>query len=353
MKKTRAFASTALVTLSLVALLLLTPNLAASPPPESPEVPGAVAADGYYDSGWQAVAKGACEVFDHNLGGDPDDYAVELLFLDGATGGLGIHRRGYGGLDDSGMRGAHWQRLRANTIEVCRGANANLVDRVRVRVFEPVPSGSSADGGWKAISPGQTLTFNHNLGITPRKLTVGLWFKDTTVGPTSMGIHHFGYGGLAINASMRMFGAHWHNLTKNTVSVTRHPDDTRIHEVRFIVVEADTPAYDSLWQPISQGQSVVLSHGLNWNPEMLLVRGECNSPNVPTPPDEWNIHHGFAGGNVATWLGGRKGSNMQRVRKNTVEIERWADDDVCPEVRVRIWKRVVRAYTPLILRRYP
>jgi hypothetical protein len=352
--KTRAFASTALVTLSLVALLLLTPNLAASPPAEFPEVPRAVAADGYYDSGWQIVAKDSCKVFSHNLGGDPDDYAVELLFLDGATGGLGIHRRGYGGLDDSGKeQGAHWQRLRANTIQVCRGADASLVDRVRVRVFVPVPSSAIADGGWKTINPGQTLTYNHNLGITPRRLTVGLWFKDTTVGPTSIGIHHLGYGGLAIRDGTRLTGAHWHNLTNNTVKVTRHPDDTRIGKVRFIVVEADEPAYDSLFKPINRDQRLVFNHGLNWNPEMLLVRGECYWPTLPGPPPEWGIHHGLAGGNVAVWLGGRQGSNMQRVRKNTLEVERWADDQVCPEVRVRIWKRAVRAYTPLILRRYP
>ena len=44
----------------------------------------------------------------HNLGGNPEDYAVELLFEDSDSGGLGINRVAFGGLEvDGTWLGAH------------------------------------------------------------------------------------------------------------------------------------------------------------------------------------------------------------------------------------------------------
>ncbi len=83
---------------------------------------------------------------------------------------------------------------------------------------------------------------------------------------------------------------------------------------------------------------------------MMLVRGECYSSTVGGP----GIHQLFAGGSVKNWppRGGAKGVNIQRLTANTVEAYRWPDDDVCPQVRVRIWKRSVQVYLPLILNNY-
>jgi hypothetical protein len=352
-KKKRAFLSTLILSLVLMGLLL-TPSLATSPPAPSTGAPQAPTANDYYDSGWVAVPAGTCKPINHNLGGDPNDYAVELLLLDESAGGLGIHRRGYGGLDFAGkMQGGHWQRLESNTIELCRGADAVLVDRMRVRVFVPTASGLMAQSTWKGIFPGTTLTYNHNLNTSTKGLVVGLWFKDTTVGPGNIGIHQLGYGGLPINATKDLTGAHWHNLTNNTVKVTRHTQDKRVGQIRVTVVEADPPDYDSLqalgWQAITAGDYHVFNHNLGWDPEMLLVRAECNWPFSPGPPDEWGIHNGLAGGTFAAWGPGRKGANLQQVRNNTVQIVRWADDDICPRVRVRIWKRSSVVYAPLVL----
>jgi hypothetical protein len=326
---------------TLAVFVLLTPMLAASPP----ELPEAVTGD-YFDSGWISLPAGPpCLEISHNLGGDPNDYAVEVLFLDTNAGGLGIHRLGYGGLDNAGSQeGAHWQRLTANTIEVCRGVNDPFIDKVRVRVFVPVPSGAHWDSGWQTINLGQTLTFTHNLGISNTDLTVGLWFRDVGVG--NIGIHHLGYGGLDISLLQRR-GAHWHHLTDSTVQVTRHANDPVVDEVRVIVVEASTPDYDSLadvggWQTIAPGLAHTFNHNLNWSPDMLLVRGECRSPGL-------GIHQFYAGGNwnaITQW----GGSAMQRLRPNGVQIRRMADDTSCPEVRVRIWRRSATIFLPLIQR---
>ena len=336
MRKTKW--QTLLATLAL--FLLLAPVLAAGPL----EQPEAVAAT-YFDSGWIPQAQATCQVINHNLGGDPSDYAVEVLFLHTDAGGLGIHRRGYGGLDNNGSQeGAYWQRLRSDTIEVCRNADDPVVDRVRVRVFVPPATGVQYDSGWQPINLGQTRTFAHNLGLTNTNLTVGLWFRDLGVG--NIGIHHLNYGGLDINAIQRR-GAHWHHLTDNSVQVTRHAADNSIDEVRVIVVEAAPPDYDSLvdlggWQGIAPGSAFEFNHGLSWNPDMLLVRGECRSPGL-------GINQAYAGGNrhlTAGW----QGSAMQQLKANTVRVARMLDDQVCPETRVRIWRRSVSIFLPLIQR---
>ena len=69
--------------LALVGLLLLMPSLCAARPQDLPTDAGRslaatnVTAATQYDSGWTAVAQGACHTFAHNLGGNPNDYAVE------------------------------------------------------------------------------------------------------------------------------------------------------------------------------------------------------------------------------------------------------------------------------------
>ena len=340
--------------LALVALLLLASSATAGSVSleASTAQPRAVQATGSWSSGWEPIPPGTCPVYNHGLGGDPNHYAVELWFKD-TVGGLGIHRRYYGGIEDSGaQRGVHWQELTSNTIKVCRAADDLLADEVRVRVFEP-PRAPDYDSGWVDINPNQTITFTHHppgMGITATDLTVGLWFSST-----AFGIHNFGYGGLAVDSLFELWGAHWDNLTNNSVQVCRHPDDPYTHtqQVRVIVIEADPAHYDSLedlghWQPIAPDTKFTFTHGLNWNPDLLLARGECYSPTVSG--GRGGIHHWLAGGNHH-WIGGWKGTNLQNLTRNTVEVYRQPDDDICPEYRVRVWKRIPHTiYLPLVVR---
>jgi hypothetical protein len=336
--------------LALAVLLLLAGSAAAgpSPPVTSTARSHAAQAASNWSSGWVTIAQDASQVFTHGLGRDPDDYAVELLFLD-TDGGRGINRYGYGGLEVAGnWYGAHWQNLTADTIEVRRHRDDRAADqiRVQVRVVPTTPITMTYDSGWTNIITGQPTVFTHGLvEFTETDLTVGLWFSSAT-----RGIHHFGYGGLAVDIPQRMLGAHWHNLTTNTVQVTRHRDDTDVEQVRVIVVKGDPPHYDSLkfhgWRPIARGTRFTFTHGLNWNPNLLLVRGECYSPTVS---GMGGIHQLLAGGNH-DWFVGWQGSNFQNLTGNTVTVVRQADDQICPRVRVRVWKRGAQVYLPLVLR---
>jgi hypothetical protein len=334
------------VALTLVVLLSAGGGVIAQPPAsESPAVqPHMLQAASTWSSGWVSINQGQMLTLNHNLGGDPEDYALELFFLDTASGGLGINRRAYGSLEVNGQRfGAYWQNLTSSTIQVYRQPNDENADRIFVWIGVVPASTSSFNSGWITINPGQTISIAHNLGIPAEDLTVSLWFKSA-----ARGIHHFAYGGLAMDGPQQMLGAHWQNLTSNSVEVIRHPDDTDVEQVRVVVVEPSTPAYDSLeslggWQSIDPGASFVFAHSRTWVPTMVLVRGECYDSSGLR-----GIHQLFAGGNH-DWLSGFQGANLQNLTVNSVSVYRQLDDEFCPEVRVRIWTRATRVFLPIVL----
>jgi hypothetical protein len=325
--------------LGLVILLLLAGSATARVcPPEAAEIEARAATASAWSSGWTPIAAGGCQTLTHSLGADPEDYALDLLFMD-AEGNLGIHRRNYGGLEwNDQWWGAYWQRLTSNTIQVCRLPNDNAAQQTHVRVWIP-DTPWDYDSGWTDIDPG-TAVFSHGLGITPTELLVGLWFRNP-----ARGIHHFGFGGLTVDDPYPEFwGAYWHNLTTDAVEVTRGRDDTAVHQVRVFVTQADPPAYDSDWQAIDPGSVITLEHHLNRAPGSLVVRGECFSPTLDGP----GIHRWFAGGDHGSF-GGWRGTNLQNLTAHTVQAARRMDDVACPFGRVRIWVPEWRIYLPLVL----
>lgn len=301
------------------------------------------------------VIAGDCITLPHGLDRDPDTLVVEMWFQD-TDGGWGLNRRYYGGAEDEGLEfGAYWQHLTANSIEVCRRTDDNAADEIRVRISIP-PTLPDHDSGWMDIFPNVPITYSHGLGdrlgIAATDLTVGLWFSSTT-----RGIHHFGYGGLADDPDPgpppvpgRQLGASWQELTANTVKIRRHRDDQDVEQVRVIVVNTAKPGarpqYDSLeafggWRSITHG-TTVFTHSLNWDPDMLLVRAECYAPALG------GIHQVLAGGNH-DWMVGWQGANLQNVTTNTIEIYRQSNDMICDQARVRIWRRSIQTFLPVVL----
>ncbi|HFD40770.1 MAG TPA: hypothetical protein ENJ31_13085 [Anaerolineae bacterium] len=321
--------------------LFLSHSAVAGPLPDEQDAPAA-ASGASWSSGWVALTPGAGLTLTHNLGGDPDTYAVELWFLD-TDGGLGLNRRNYGGLDVGGnLHGVHWQNLTANTIRLYRQPGDGAADQVLVRLWVPDPL-PDYDSGWQEIAAGETLTLSHNLDITATELSVGLWFSGT-----KRGIHHFAYGGLSLDNSQKRLGAYWHDLTDNSVQVTRLADDTDVEQVRVAVAHSEPPDYDSLeaesgWTPIGQGSQYVFTHNLNWNPGLLLVRAECYNPT------DGGIHQRWAGGDH-DWTTGWQGAVLQNLTADSVTMVRLANDQVCPQARVRIWRRGYQIFLPLVVR---
>lgn len=328
----------ALLIPALASLPLPMSRLAAGPPGESePRDLAPVAAVSRWDSRWVSLVPGDCRTLYHNLGGNPDDYAVELWFRD-TDGSLGINRRGYGGLNHQPAgEGAYWRQLNSSRIMVCRGANDPAADQVRVHVWIPKATGAYRSP-WRAIDPGNTLFFLHGLGIPVDQLAVGLWLKGG-----GEGVHHLGYGGLFVDQMLQdERGAFWHNLTDSTVQVSRFPDDVDVEQVRVVVARADDPDFDSGWQSLSIGPNVI-THDLDREPGTMLVRGECRS-------GQWGIHQRYAGG--IDMAGDQQGAHLEQVESDSLTVVRWQDDAVCPEFRVRIWLQPTQVFLPLALRHY-
>ena len=349
----RIIARLPLLTASIVVALLLlagtyTVIAKSAPPPAGPAL--ASTSDGartFWTSGWKDISPGDIEPFTHSLGGNLEDYAVELWFKD-TDGNLGINRFGYGGLvaGTQGL-GAHWQHLTTDTVQVFRGPQDVVADQVRINVWIHHTSTQAYSSTWVTIDPGKTEIFTHGLAVTATDLTVNLWFSST-----DLGIHHFAYGGLSVNPLSRTLGAFWRNLTNNTIQVHRFVSDTVVEQVRVEVVAADEPPdYDSLvalggWQPLTPGSPFVFTHNLGWSTDMLIIQGECRDA---TGPNSLGIHQKFAGGNHH-WTDGWQGTHLQNVTTNTVTILRRLDDIDCPLARVRVIKRSRSLYLPVIMR---
>ncbi len=86
-----------------------------------------------YNSGWRAIAVGSYLDLSHGVGGDANNYIVELY---GKDDFYGIHQLYYGGCaSGSQWFGCYWQRLTNTDIRIQRNPNDNVYDSVRVRIW--------------------------------------------------------------------------------------------------------------------------------------------------------------------------------------------------------------------------
>ncbi len=85
-----------------------------------------------YDSGWTNINADQAITFTHNLGGNADNYVVDLWMKKGANPAQQAVYYIIGG----NIYGASWRGLSATAIVVYRGLNDNLLDKVRVRIWK-------------------------------------------------------------------------------------------------------------------------------------------------------------------------------------------------------------------------
>lgn len=88
----------------------------------------------HWDSGWYTMTAGVPHTFSHNLGGDTDDYIVDMQFED--DGVHGVHQVFYGVDYESSIgRGAAWYDLTSSSITVMSEIDDEVVDYVRIRIW--------------------------------------------------------------------------------------------------------------------------------------------------------------------------------------------------------------------------
>ncbi|MGD2156685.1 MAG: hypothetical protein PVG32_07400 [Anaerolineales bacterium] len=86
-----------------------------------------------YDSGWIPIDPDETITLNHNLGGNVDNYVVDLTFKHPT---YGVHAFGWGGDVTSGaFFGAYWQNLTTSSIKVNRAADDLEITHVRVRIW--------------------------------------------------------------------------------------------------------------------------------------------------------------------------------------------------------------------------
>jgi hypothetical protein len=89
-----------------------------------------------YDSGWRTVSAGNDTTLNHNIGGNEDDYVIQLWFRDYETEGK--HNCGIGGWENSPYatyQGAYWHGLTNSQIKIYRHSDDYFVDQFRVRIW--------------------------------------------------------------------------------------------------------------------------------------------------------------------------------------------------------------------------
>lgn len=331
MKKQTLFALALLASLTLIIALAGTLTWAQPQPPASaPLAPTATS----WSSGWVDIAPGQTITFTHNLGGDRDRYAVDLWFRDTRNRGLGIHRRGYGGMTvEQKEIGAFWHHLTTTSISVTRLPDDPMVGQIRLRVW--IPEDLAYDSDWQSINQNKCITITHHLGGDVDTYTAGMKFLDQ--GLPGYSVHQFALGGKSEDGILR--GGFLQYLTNDSVQICRNIYDVNIHKVRLFINRPDPPSYDSGWQAISQGRTVTFTHGLGGNPNDYIV-------SVSQQVSTIGRNNYSAGGMEIS--GKYYGINWQKLTNRTIQVHRFADDVFAQQVRVRIWSPR-RVYLPLVL----
>jgi hypothetical protein len=170
-----------------------------------------------YDSGWEALGARPDPIpvpFTHNLGGDPDDYIVDLQCQDDTVLGT------YDCSDQQFNINALWYGMTATEVTAWVAAGPRP-DAVRIRLYTGTPA---YDSGWQTLGARPDpipVPLTHSLGGDPDSYLVDLECRDDTVlGTYECTNQQFNLNGL------------WYDLTGTTVDVWAaggtQPDEVRV-----------------------------------------------------------------------------------------------------------------------------
>ncbi len=243
-----------------------------------------------YDSGWVTGNLNTYNYLTHNIGGNPDDYIVDLQFKD-LDNGMGVNQRCYGGCDFRAndtpyvdtKQGAYWRKLTRTNIEVGRRTDDHFADQVRVRIWHYwKPTHPAYDTGWKTTPAGSSTILNHNLGGNANDYLVSLIFSDATykVNQLFYGVKVFGTNPPTGYSTNQSGGAFWENLTANSITVYRALNDRFVDQWRLRIWRMPKPDYASGWTAISAGGTHVFDHGLVGDRSDFLVDVSFNDPTI-------------------------------------------------------------------------
>lgn len=297
-----------------------------------------------YDSGWFTMAPNTTHVFTHNIGGNPDDYRVDMEFKSDNSN-WGINQCYYGGTDihekspyppgyKNDQLGAYWQRLNGSTLSVYRLPEDNIcADQVRIRIWNFwTPTRPDFDSGWKSVAAGGLQTYDPGITGSLDPYLVDLQFKDS--GFPNIGINQRGLGGLDWTDGSKQ-GGFW-TYANGFFIIARRDDDENANYMRLRLWKMPKPAYDSGWQTIPIGEyTYFCNHNLGADARDFLVDLEFKD-------SSGTIHTMGYGGYEVTYgtdpdYGHRLGAYWEGLDENRLSVYRNKEATSIDKIRVRIW----------------
>ncbi|MBI4926141.1 MAG: hypothetical protein HY835_00140 [Anaerolineae bacterium] len=314
-----------------------------------------------YDSGWRDLSQDTALTLTHNLGGEADDYMVDMLYRSPSVDG--INHRYLGGSDfgdwvDIGNPndrvGAYWRSLTSSSIIIYRRPEDTYAPQIRIRIWKmPKPD---YDSDWVAKAPGEAATtLNHNLGGDYQNdYLVYFDYKNATDGINQRYYGGADFGTLSFSgaANNDRTGAFWHQLTNTTAKIYRRPEDIYAEQLRLRIWRIHPPDYNSGWISLNKNQAITLNHNLGDLPGaylMQMLQWDTNSEN--------SLNHRHYGGADFGNLppagipeNARVGSYWRSLTAQSVAVYRRPDDEYADYVMVRIWDLTRKTYLPVINR---
>jgi len=285
-----------------------------------------------YDSGWISLGRLTSQTLTHNLGGNSDDYVVDMQFKDSL---FGVNNRYYGGRmcydalsTYTKYRGAYWYGLNNSQITVYRAGDDAMAGQVRVRIW--LAPSADFDSGWITTpGPGE---WQYNPGLSnDDDCIVYLEFKGENT------VNHMDYGGdwwWDASAVLHMYGAYWSHLSPTSIRVTRQQNDIYVEQFRVRIWKNDpapVPRYSwkSDWTWYEVGLWNMVTHGLGGNIDDYVLDMRFQDTGT------YFKNHFFYGSIYGKQT--KAGAYYQNLNTSSLEVVRELNDGVAPYIMLRIW----------------
>ena len=300
-----------------------------------------------YDSGWVLLAQDQSKTLTHGIGGNPDDYCVDMQYHSAASG---VNQRYYGGADfgtkttvgnPDDRVGAYWRTLTSSSIVIYRRPEDTYADQVRIRIFRVWrPTAPDYDSLWFSIGQSESRTLTHGLGGTADDYLVDMQYKSA-----ESGVNQRYYGGADFGTKTTVgnpddrVGAYWRTLTTASIVVYRRPEDTYAERIRVRIWKMPEPDYDSGWVAFNLDQAQTLTHNLGGNYLDYLVDMQYKSADVNGVNQRY--YGGMDYGANTSPVNARDGAYWRNLGNSSITVYRRPDDVHAPQIRIRIWRMAV------------
>jgi len=304
-----------------------------------------------YDSGWVSLAQDEAKTLTHGIGGNPDDYCVDMQYN---SAGSGVNQRYYGGADfgtnvtvsnPDDRAGAYWRTLTLSSIVVYRRPQDTFAEQVRIRIFRVWrPTAPDYDSRWFSIGQDASQTLVHNLGGTADDYLVDMQYNSG-----GSGVNQRYYGGADFGTKVTVgnpddrVGAYWRTLTTASIVVYRRPEDTYAEQMRVRIWKMPEPDYDSGWVAFNVDQAQTFTHTLSGSYLDYLVDMQYKTADANGVNQRY--YGGMDYGANTSPVNARDGAYWRSLDSTSITVYRRPDDVHAPQVRIRIWRMVAPGYS--------